>query len=81
MASSSYQIAERDELEAFGREQDTSAGLRPDDPMDIRMADAAAASSKRRVCVCVVFGVLSAVAIAIFLAVFLRQQNLSLIHI
>lgn len=73
--SSKYQIAERDELEAFGREEDTSAALGPNDDVDMRMADAASSSSKRRVCVCVALALLSVAGIGIFLAVFFGTRN------
>lgn len=74
-SSSSYQIAERDELEAFGREEDTSAALSLDENVDdVRMADAAESSSKRRVCVCVSLALLTIAAVGIFLAVFFGKQ-------
>lgn len=72
MTSSNYQIADSDELEALGRDDDpnydTSAGLGPGD--DVGMAEAASSSSKRRWCVCLVFVVLTLAGLVTFLSVF-----------
>lgn len=71
MASSSYQIADTDELEAFGRDDDlvfdTSAALGPDDP--VNATNDSQSTSKRRCCVCAVFISLSLAAVVTFIAV------------
>lgn len=76
MASVSYQIADSDELEAFGREDDpnfdTSAGLDPNDPMNA--VDGMPSSSKRKCCVCAVFSALSVAAIVVFSAVLIGAR-------
>lgn len=83
MASSTYQIADRDEFEAFGHgghpSQDTSAGLNPGDEVPTRMAEADAASSvsRRRKCVAIVFTLSCIAGVAIFLAVLLTQPSKS----
>lgn len=76
MASVTYQIADTDELEAFGREDDpnfdTSAGLDPNDP--VNPVGGMPSSSKRKWCVCGVFIALSVAAIVAFGAVLLGAR-------
>lgn len=79
MAPSAYQIADTDELEVFGREDDpelgTSAGLGPNDPVNV--VEGMPSSSKRKWCVCAVFTALSLAAIVAFVAVLFGARPLN----
>lgn len=76
-SSNNYQIADTDELEALGRDddgwRDTSAGLEHND--DVGLAEAAASSSKRRRCVCLVLVLVVVASVAIFFGVYFGQKR------
>ena len=77
MTTSTYQIADSEELDAFGADEtyDTSAALPMDAPVETTTAEVPSSSGKRRWCLCLVVLALTLGAIAAFLGVFFGLKD------
>lgn len=73
MSIATYEIAETDELEAFGQDDsrlDTSAGLGQDDPVEtVQYGDVPMSNGKRKWCLCLVIAALTLAATAAILGI------------